>query len=62
MAAATGIRGRFFSVLLKKALDFYERHSATINPILTSAAEAALAVLIAELPAIIAALNPRGPQ
>ena len=62
MATTTGIRGRFFSVLLSKACGFYLRHKASLDTVLSSAAEAALATLVAELPAIIAALNPPGPQ
>jgi hypothetical protein len=62
VATTSGIRGRFFATLLDKALRFYERHSTTINPIITTAAVAAIQTLLDELPGIILALNPRGPQ
>lgn len=61
MAAPTGIPGRYLTVILTKALKFYDRHRGTIDPIITAAARAALAALIAELPGIVASLNPPGP-
>jgi len=62
MAVVTGIRGRFFSTLLRKALEHYARHQASIDTALSGVAQAAIAALIAELPNIITALNPPGPQ
>lgn len=62
MAVVSGIRGRFFSTLLKKALEHYNRHQATIDAALSGIAQAAIAALVAELPNIITALNPPGPQ
>lgn len=62
MATVTGIRGRFFATLLQKALEHYNRHEVTINVVLSAAAKAAITTLIAELPNIITALNPPGPQ
>lgn len=62
MAYVTGIRGRFFANLLRKALEFYERHQATIDPAISAIATAAINTLIQELPNIISSLNPPGPQ
>jgi len=62
MATVSGIRGRFFATLLAKALEHYNRHEVTINAVLSNVAKAAIATLIAELPNIITALNPPGPQ
>jgi hypothetical protein len=62
MATITGIRGRFFAQLLAKALHHYLRHNSSIDTILSPTAKAALLDLVAELPAIILALNPPGPQ
>jgi len=62
MAATTGIRGRFFATLLRKALEFYERHKATIDAAISSVAVAAIETLVTELPGIITSLNPPGPQ
>jgi len=62
MATTTGIRGRFFATLLKKAIELYLRHKTTIDPAISAVAEAAIMTLVSELPAIVAALNPPGPQ
>lgn len=62
MAAVTGIRGRFFANLLRTALEFYNRHKDSIDAAISAAAVSAIEVLIAELPNIIASLNPPGPQ
>jgi hypothetical protein len=62
MAAVSGIRGRFFATLLEKALELYQRHKGTIDPAISAVAIAAIETLVAELPALVIALNPRGPQ
>jgi hypothetical protein len=62
MAYPTGIRGRFFANLLEKALKFYERHQDSINSAISATAISLIESLIAELPAIVTALNPPGPQ
>lgn len=62
MALVSGIRGRFFTTLLRRALEHYLRHKASIDSAISGAAVIAIEALVAELPAIIVALNPPGPQ
>lgn len=61
MAVVTGIRGRFFATLLKKALEHYLRHKSTIDPALSTIIITMIEQLVTALPAIVAALNPEGP-
>jgi len=62
MATVTGIRGRFFATLLDRAMKLYLKHKTTIDPAISALAISAIETIIAELPNIILALNPRGPQ
>lgn len=58
---ATGIVGRFITVLAVRLAKFWGKHKATLIPHLTTAAIAALEALVSELPAI-KDLNPPGPR
>lgn len=55
------IVGRFLSVLAKKAGEFWTRHKATLIPVLTNLAIAALDALVANMASIEAVNNP-GPD
>lgn len=56
-----GIRGRFISTLVKKLLDFWDRHQDTLVPVLSQIAIAALQALAAARPSF-ESINTPGPE
>lgn len=60
-APISGIRGRFISVLATKLVHFWNKHQATVIPVLSQLAVAALEAVAQNL-AAINAVNPPGPQ
>ena len=58
---ATGIRGRFISVLIDKVIDFWGRHQDTLIPYLSQIAIAALEALVVNQ-AAYRNLNSPGPR
>lgn len=62
MAYPTGIKGRFFSILLTAALKHFGKYQTTLEPHLDPSDVACIVQLALHLGAIIAALNPPGPE